>query len=1360
MFLKTPLRQWLLLSVLSIAFAACGGGTEGGNEGTQPCDQAACELLGQTCDHINNVCVDCLDKMDCGTGMVCDRDTKTCVEGECAVDSDCSTGQHCENYLCVTGIDCDAENLCPSHGICGVDGKCLTSSSTKCTSLAENELPANAVEVEANVEITWDPATGWSTPAKCAWECAEGYKTHGNECVEDVATGCDSADDCENADCVDGACVTQKTVSCAEPTDVPENATANATSEVTVNFVEGAWEATPSCGWTCNDGYALNETNDACVETTMTPTCGNGVLEAGEACDTGANAEPIAPVFPESATCTSVMADEKTYTGELACASDCSAIETTNCTEVMTGVETVTCRTSPSSDTLGIGDTVLATINVKVVDAANNVLKSDENAGALFTSAKLYYRAQGTTAWLEAIDFETSTYVAATAEDTDADSYAYSYALKQDALLADGTYDAIWGITYNGTEYFCPAGDVQVAAITDRDAEGVIYSVLTVDSDFCDNSEECGEGMFCTQEGACIEETEPTICLENDCRTTEIGGSEGNEVCQNGVWTSGECTEGSVCTAIPDNSTSGQCVTITPEPECTMDDECAGDLVCVEGACVEATPEPECTADGDCESGLCVEGACATQKTVNCAEPTDVPENATANAAFEVTINFVEGAWATAESCGWTCNNGFTINEAKDACVEQEVIPVFFSEYIEGNDNNKAIEVYNAGESDVSCQVILYSNGSTTGGSPKEITIKAQSTYSLCNSQAVDELKAKCDDPGAGVAGFSGNDALELICNGQTVDIFGTIGESTNWSLNGNATKNMTLRRKCSVTVGVTTNAAGFPSLGTEWDAYEIDTFDGIGSHCDETPASCTTDSECGEGEVCTDGECVAGEDPIVCEEGCGTGDHEGQLCIVDDMNPNGVWTDCANGCAENACIENEINCTTEAEDYCEQLAFENGNEAIWCNETTGQCVECIDNTFCNAGYECNTATNTCQALCGNGAVNEGEECDPNADKSDWLYSTCEAYGAYFDTSMIGEISCSETCELNIVSCDELTAVNWCRLQSHGGAYAVTLDETTTSSDFYGQINVPNVTGNGSGSDKIRGEFIYWDGNNAMQTIAATKTTLDASSGGNDNDQWVATVSLSDFAASGSYNYSWRFTADDGLSWYYCHNENHANSADGGSGAATTSESDVIGENNMITVTKPTATNAHVVINQLMVRGVSGDATDEFIELYNPTNEDIDLSGWVLWKTTGTNWPQSNNGQYRIDLSKTIPANGYFLIVSASSTIASPDLQDAATNGLFAGLNEKAIIMLTNTTTPPTALTDSHVIDVVGMGSGGIYEGSGTATIANKSSDGGKSITRTDGIDTDDNAADFTQLDTACPHSSTSDKSTCLALSN
>jgi len=1119
MFLKTHMRQWLLLGSLSIAFAACGGESESGDPENPPCDEATCNANGQTCDYINNVCVDCLDTPDCGSGKVCDRATHTCVEGECTVDTECSSGQHCVDNHCVSGIDCDSENLCPNHGICGTDGKCMTTSSVDCADLGEGELPTNAVQVDAKVEISWSPTSGWTTPDKCGWKCAEGYTQHGNECLEDES--CDSAADCTDADCINGACVASQTVNCAEATSVPENATANAQSEVTINFVNGAWEAVPSCGWTCDEGYTLNETQDACEAVTTAPVCGNGILEAGEACDTGANVEPATPAFPEGATCTSEKNDGKSYSGELTCASDCAAIETTNCSEVVTGVETVTCRTSPSASTLGMGDTVLATINIKVVDAENNVLTNGESAAALFTSPTLYYRAQGTTEWLNASDFGTSIYGAATPENTDADSYAYSYALTEEALLADGAYDAIWGITYNGTEYFCPAGEAQVAAITDRDAEGVLYGVLTVNSAFCDNSEECGDGMSC-EEGACVGGTTPSICLENECRTPEIGGSEGNEICQGGVWTSGDCAEGSVCTAIPDASPAmGECVTVTPPaPECTEDSDCAEGETCVEGACVENTPEPECATAADCTNADCIEGACVASQTVNCAEATNVPENATANAQSEVTITFVNGAWEAVPSCGWTCNDGYALNETQDACVELEAIPVFFSEYIEGSSNNKAIEVYNAGESAVSCTIKLYQ--STDTSSYKETTafeVKPQEPFVLCHSSANAAILAVCVQKDHNVINFNGDDALELVCNGQPVDIIGTKGELINWSVNGNSTKNMTLRRKCSVTVGVTSNEPGFPTLGTEWDAYAQDTFDGLGSHCSETPEpECTEDSDCADGEVCTDGECVAGEDPTVCEAGCGTGEFEGQLCVVDDMNPNGVWTICDNGCADGACIVNEEDsCVGKDEDYCFNLAGENG-AAIWCNEESGNCVECLDNTYCNSGYECNTATFTCQALCGNGVLNEGEECDPGLEISE----SC----ADIDATWVGELSCNADCTYNADNCAEpvTSSIIWCRLQWPN---EITLNAETNSATVYGRIYNPENL-------ELSPKLIYGSDLADIANWTAINATVNGqcTDCGN-NTEYQATITAEMYAAmaAGTYKFTYKFT-ENGNDWY------------------------------------------------------------------------------------------------------------------------------------------------------------------------------------------------------------------------------------
>lgn len=74
------------------------------------------------------------------------------------------------------------------------------------------------------------------------------------------------------------------------------------------------------------------------------------------------------------------------------------------------------------------------------------------------------------------------------------------------------------------------------------------------------------------------------------------------------------------------------------------------------------------------------------------------------------------------------------------------------------------------------------------------------------------------------------------------------------------------------------------------------------------------------------------------------------------------------------------------------------------------------------------------------------------------------------------------------------------------------------------------------------------------------------------------------------------------------------------------------------------ATADHLVISQVQITGGTGLTANDFIELYNPTNQDIDLSGMKLvkWTKTGTTdtslitWGNS-------DLIKIIKAHGYYL---------------------------------------------------------------------------------------------------------------------
>jgi hypothetical protein len=75
--------------------------------------------------------------------------------------------------------------------------------------------------------------------------------------------------------------------------------------------------------------------------------------------------------------------------------------------------------------------------------------------------------------------------------------------------------------------------------------------------------------------------------------------------------------------------------------------------------------------------------------------------------------------------------------------------------------------------------------------------------------------------------------------------------------------------------------------------------------------------------------------------------------------------------------------------------------------------------------------------------------------------------------------------------------------------------------------------------------------------------------------------------------------------------------------------------------TNQTGIAAHVVISELQT-GSSGDAGQEFVELYNPSGSDIALDGWQLQykSATGTTWSK------KTALAGTIPANGFFLLSS------------------------------------------------------------------------------------------------------------------
>ncbi len=184
--------------------------------------------------------------------------------------------------------------------------------------------------------------------------------------------------------------------------------------------------------------------------------------------------------------------------------------------------------------------------------------------------------------------------------------------------------------------------------------------------------------------------------------------------------------------------------------------------------------------------------------------------------------------------------------------IHAQATSLFFSEYIEGSSNNKALEIFNGtGETvDLTQYVILGNyNGSywtNVTHFPAGATLADGDVWVIANSGADATILAVADqqlaynDSGY-VVGFNGNDARAIAqINGADTTIFDVIGvpgedPGSGWDVAGvlAATKDHTLVRKSSVTGGNSDWAAsaGTDADNSEWIVYPKDTFDYIGSH-------------------------------------------------------------------------------------------------------------------------------------------------------------------------------------------------------------------------------------------------------------------------------------------------------------------------------------------------------------------------------------------------------------------------------------------------------------------------------------------------------------------------------------------------
>jgi len=150
----------------------------------------------------------------------------------------------------------------------------------------------------------------------------------------------------------------------------------------------------------------------------------------------------------------------------------------------------------------------------------------------------------------------------------------------------------------------------------------------------------------------------------------------------------------------------------------------------------------------------------------------------------------------------------------------------------------------------------------------------------------------------------------------------------------------------------------------------------------------------------------------------------------------------------------------------------------------------------------------------------------------------------------------------------------------------------------------------------------------------------------------------------------------------------------------------------------------HVVINEIQTAGPGG-ANDEFVELYNPTSSAVSLANWEVRYSSDSGG--AGGAGHKFPASASIPAKAYLVLTGSTWTagMAGP----AGQLGLFdgAGLSAKRI-------------------DGVAYGNinaGGLAYGEGPSALSPPS---GGSIGRiSDGVDTNDNEADFDTFTTGSP---------------
>ncbi|TXR53300.1 ExeM/NucH family extracellular endonuclease [Reinekea thalattae] len=167
------------------------------------------------------------------------------------------------------------------------------------------------------------------------------------------------------------------------------------------------------------------------------------------------------------------------------------------------------------------------------------------------------------------------------------------------------------------------------------------------------------------------------------------------------------------------------------------------------------------------------------------------------------------------------------IGSAAIILASQSSANLLFSEYVEGSSYNKALELYNSGDSAVDLSnysIELYSNGSSTASYSLTLngSLASDSYYVISHPSANSDILA-VSNVSSTVTNFNGNDAVLLKQNGTVIDRIGQLGNSATFAAN------VTLVRNENISEGDPDYSASF-DISAQWTEYPQDTLAYLGS--------------------------------------------------------------------------------------------------------------------------------------------------------------------------------------------------------------------------------------------------------------------------------------------------------------------------------------------------------------------------------------------------------------------------------------------------------------------------------------------------------------------------------------------------